>query len=272
VSGAVERDRGDDPVPPALLALRDLFGLEGRVAVVTGAGRGVGAALARGLAAVGAAVCLADIDGAAACARAAEVARAPGQAVGIEVDVAHPASVDRMVAATVARWGRVDILVNNAGVAGPIGALETREEDWDVVMRVNVKGAFLCAQRVAREMIPRGGGAIVNVASTSSFRATRVTPLPGYDASKAALANLTRALAVEWAPVGIRVNAIAPGPLETAMSFRLPPEQEALKLAPIPMRRRGVPEEMVGAVVFLASPSASYITGQVLPVDGGLTA
>jgi NAD(P)-dependent dehydrogenase (short-subunit alcohol dehydrogenase family) len=116
------------------------------------------------------------------------------------------------------------------------------------------------------------GGVIVNVASTSGARATRVTPLPAYDASKAAVANLTRALAVEWAPLGIRVNAIAPGPLATAMTIPLPPEQEARKLAPIPMGRRGVPEEMIGAVVFLASPAAAYVTGQVLPIDGGLTA
>lgn len=164
------------------------------------------------------------------------------------------------------------MLVNNAGIAGPVGALESSEGDWDAVMRVNAKGVFLCSKRIAKEMVPRGGGAIVNVASTSSFRATRITPLPCYDASKAAVANLTRALAVEWAPLHIRVNAIAPGPLETAMKLPISREQEAIKLTPIAMHRRGLPEEMVGAVIFLASPSACYITGQVLCIDGGMTA
>jgi NAD(P)-dependent dehydrogenase (short-subunit alcohol dehydrogenase family) len=211
------------------------------------------------------------VDEGAARARAAEIAAGGGRAFGLYVDVADPAAVDRMARAVVDRAGGLDVLVNNAGIVGQIGALETSEEDWDRVMRVNARGVFLCARRAAAEMRARGG-AIVNVASTSSGRATRVTPLPAYDASQAAVANLTRALAVEWAPLGIRVNAIAPGPLATAMTIPLPPEHEARKLAPIPMGRHGVPEEMVGAAVFLASPAAAYVTGQALAIDGGLTA
>jgi NAD(P)-dependent dehydrogenase (short-subunit alcohol dehydrogenase family) len=255
--------------PPALQAL---FGLGGRVAVVTGAGRGVGAALAVALAGAGAQVALADVDQASAAARAGEIAATGGAAYALAVDVADPASVDRMVAAVVARSGRLDILVNNAGIVGPVGAFATSAADWDRVMGVNARGTFLCARRAAEEMKPRGGGAIVNVASTSSARATRITPLPAYDASKAAVANLTRALAVEWAPHGIRVNAIAPGPLATAMTIPLAPADEARKLAPIPQGRRGLPAELAGAVIFLVSPAAAYVTGQVLALDGGLTA
>jgi NAD(P)-dependent dehydrogenase (short-subunit alcohol dehydrogenase family) len=263
---------GGDGAITRLPGVAELFGLPGRVALVTGAGRGIGAAVAAGLAGAGAMVALVDLDGAAAATRAREIEAAGGRAVAFAADVADAAAVDRAVDALVERAGRLDVLVNNAGVVRGRGALETSEEDWEAVMRVNVRGVFLCARRGAAEMRRQGGGAIVNVASTSSFRATRVTPLAAYDASKAAVANLTRALAVEWAPHGIRVNAIAPGPLATAMTIPLSPEQEARKLAPIPMGRRGSPAEMVGAVLFLASPAAAYVTGQVLPVDGGLTA
>jgi NAD(P)-dependent dehydrogenase (short-subunit alcohol dehydrogenase family) len=140
------------------------------------------------------------------------------------------------------------------------------------VLRVNVTGPFLACQRVAREMTGRGGGAIVNVASTSSGKATRITPMPAYDVSKAAIANMTRTLAVEWAPLGIRVNAVAPGPLETAMKVPLDAGAEARKLAPIAMGRRGLPHEVAGAVVFLCAPAASYVTGALLTIDGGMTA
>jgi NAD(P)-dependent dehydrogenase (short-subunit alcohol dehydrogenase family) len=256
----------------ALPDLQQLFGLDGRVAIVTGAARGVGAAIATSLAGAGARVCVADVDAGGAAARAAAIGAAGGQACSQLVDVSDAASVNRMVDAVLARWARVDILVNNAGIVGPVGALATSEAEWERVLRVNVTGPFLASQRVAREMIARGGGAIVNVASTSSGKATRVTPIPAYDVSKAALANLTRTLAVEWAPLGIRVNAVAPGPLDTAMKVPLSTAAEAIKLAPIPMGRRGLPHEVAGAVVFLCSPAASYITGLVLAIDGGMTA
>jgi NAD(P)-dependent dehydrogenase (short-subunit alcohol dehydrogenase family) len=256
----------------ALPDVRRLFGLDDRVAVVTGSARGVGAAIATALAGAGARVCVADIDAGGAAAYADAIGQAGGQAVSQQVDVSDAASVDRMVDAVLGRWGQVDILVNNAGIVGPIGALATTEAEWERVLRVNVTGPFLACQRIAREMIPRGGGAIVNVASTSSGKATRMTPIPAYDVSKAAIANLTRTLAAEWAPHGIRVNAVAPGPLDTAMTVKLSPEAEAAKLAPIPMGRRGLPHEVAGAVVFLCSPAASYITGLVLAIDGGMTA
>lgn len=244
--------------------------LAGRSAVVTGAARGVGAAIADALLAAGANVVLNDLNQDQLSARLE--ALPPDRAGGVAGDIADEAVIAAMIEQAMERFGGLDAFVNNAGIVGPVGAFATSEEALSAVLRTNVVGTFLCSVRAAKVMKERGGGAIVNLASTSSFRATRITPLPAYDASKAAVANLTRAFAVEWAPLGIRVNAVAPGPLQTEMSFSLPPEQEAQKLAPIPMGRRGVPEEIAGAVVFLASPEARYVTGQVLCIDGGLTA
>ncbi|MCC6312572.1 MAG: SDR family oxidoreductase [Thermomicrobiales bacterium] len=242
----------------------------GKTAVVTGAARGIGAAITDALLAAGVNVVINDFDEAGLRDRLAtlppeRVAAAPG-------DVADEAVVAAMFDCARDRFGGADILVNNAGIVGPMGAFATSGAAFAAVLRTNVVGPFLCSVRAATEMRQRGGGAIVNLASTSRSRATRVTPIPAYDASKGAVANLTRALAVEWAPLGIRVNAVAPGPLETAMRIPLSPELEARKLTPVAMGRRGEPAEVADVVVFLASPAARYITGQVVCIDGGMTA
>jgi NAD(P)-dependent dehydrogenase (short-subunit alcohol dehydrogenase family) len=240
------------------------------VAVVTGGAGGIGTELVAGLIDAGYSVVIADVNEA----RVQENLKSlpEGRATAVVGDLADEATIDRIFTTTIETFGRLDLLVNNAGITGPVGSFNTLVADFERVMRINVTSMFAASVKAARIMEAQGGGAIVNTASTSSYRSTRVTPIPAYDASKGAVASLTRALAVEWAPLGIRVNAVAPGPLATAMSFPLPPELEAEKLAPIPMKRRGTPDEIVGAVIFLASPAARYITGHTLVVDGGMLA
>ena len=238
--------------------------LAGQRALVTGAGQGNGAAIAIGLAAAGAYVLATDKDGEAAARTAAAIAGQGGQSDHCTLDVTDPASC-----AAAAGRGAVAILVNNAGVLlrGPLDAADGFSR-WRDTFEVNVHGmaamalACLPSLRAAR-------GAIVNVASIQSFIAP--PNAAAYSASKGAVAQLTKALAAEWAPYGIRVNAIAPGIIATAMSAATRDDPARLErfLGHVPMQRVGQPEELVGPVVFLASPAASYVTGAVLPVDGG---
>ncbi len=245
------------------------------VALVTGAARGIGLAIARWFLDRGHRVALIDIDAETLTQAAARLKEALGdqasRLLALHTDVSDPAQVSAAVQKTVEAFGRIDALVNNAGVATfkPIG--ETSFEDWRWVMATNLDGPFLCTQAVAPIMLAQGGGAVVNIASISGLRAS--TLRVAYGTSKAALIHLTKQQAVEYGNAGIRVNAIAPGPVETAMAKKVhTPAIRADYHDTIPLSRYGTEEEIANAVGFLCSAEASYVNGQVLAVDGGFDA
>ena len=241
--------------------------VDGRVAVVTGASRGIGRAIARGLAAEGAVV-VAAARGDHAAAVAGEIQAAGGRAEVATLDVTDAASIDALVAATLERHGRVDVLVNNAGIARDQLALRLKRADWDDVLATNLTAAFACAQAVLKPMIKQRAGRIINITSVvgQAGNAGQVN----YAASKAGLIGFTKALALEVASRNITVNAVAPGLIETDMIRALPAETQATWAEKIPLKRLGTPEDVAAAVVFLASDEAAYITGQVLAVNGGM--
>ena len=247
-----------------------LFSLDGRKALVTGASRGIGRAIAEALAEAGAEVALAARGGAALEDVAAAISAAGGRAVPVVMDVSDVASCRDGVARAAEALGGLDILVNNAGREEVRAALEVEEPLWDGIVGTNLKGAFFAAQAAARRM--ERGGAILNLCSLTSERGVP-TAVP-YGASKSGLAGMTRALAVEWAPRGIRVNALEPGYFRTALteSFYRDEGWQSAMLARIPLARFGELEDLVGASIFLASDAARYITGVCLPVDGGTLA
>lgn len=242
------------------------FSLAGKVAIVTGAARGLGLEAARALVSVGADVVITSRDAATAVAAARELGTTT-RVLGLAVDVRFPDSVKALVAQTVDAFGRIDILVNNAGTThrAPVAALS--EAQWDEVVDTNLKGAWLCSQAVHPIMRAAGGGRIVNVASM--FAHVGLPNRAPYIASKGGLAALTRALAVELASDGIAVNAICPGPFLTRMHD---PAVRADLVQQIPLGRYGDPAELGPAIVFLASSAASFMTGALLTIDGGFTA
>ena len=247
----------------------DVFKLDNKVAIVTGAGRGLGAAMAKGLAKAGASVVVADIDLQAATATADLIKEAGGQAHPVGVDVGSADSVKAMVDTTVNTFGTVDILVNNAGIQRRNPCIEMSEEDWDAVIRVNLKGTFLCSREVGKIMVAKKSGKVINIAS---LLATVAQPNRGpYASSKGAVAQFTKVLALEWAPYNINVNAIAPGYVATELNTKLIEDKQAYDeiTARIPMGRWADAEEMIGAVIFLASDASSYMTGQLVNIDGG---
>ncbi|MBT2333021.1 SDR family oxidoreductase [Variovorax paradoxus] len=241
-----------------------------RVAVVTGGARGIGLAIGRWFLARGYSVALLDIDGATLDRAVAELAQ-PAKLLDLHCDVSKPSQVESAAKAVVERFGRVDALVNNAGVAVFKPVLQTSFEEWRAVLGTNLDGAFLCTQAFGALMVERGSGAVVNIASISGLRAS--TLRVAYGTSKAALIHLTKQHAVELGNAGVRVNVIAPGPVETEMAKLV--HSVAIRSDyhdTIPLGRYGTPEEMANAVGFLCSDEASFINGQVLAVDGGFDA
>jgi NAD(P)-dependent dehydrogenase (short-subunit alcohol dehydrogenase family) len=238
-----------------------------RVALVTGAARGIGLATAKRFLADGWWVALVDIDDD-NLARTYDALKRPAETIKLTCDVADPAQVERAFAAVKERFGRLDALVNNAGIAIFKPILEVTYEDWQRVLAVNLTGPFLCTQAAAPIMRDNGGGAIVNITSISGLRAS--TLRTAYGTSKAGLAHLTKQQAAELAALGIRVNAVAPGPVDTAMAKAVhTPEIRKDYHDHMPLNRYGLEEELAEAIYFLASDRASFITGQVLCVDGG---
>ena len=249
--------------------LSKLFGLKDRVAIVTGASRGVGKATALAFVSLGAKVTIASRDIEVLKSLILEYPREKENLFPNKVDVTQQKQVQNMVEKTIARYKRIDILVNNAGIFIPANPEDISEEEWNRVLDTNLKGAFLCAQSVGRVMMRQGGGKIINISSVSGSRATPIPPSASYDASKGGLENLTRAFAIAWAKYNIQVNAIAPCALESPMRVPLPEIEESRKVAWIPMGRRGTPDDLIGAIIFLSSPASDFITGHVLAVDGG---
>jgi 2-deoxy-D-gluconate 3-dehydrogenase len=244
-----------------------LFNLTGKVALVTGAATGLGAGMAAGLAAAGADVVL--VDRKEPLETAAAVRGLGRKAETIAADLSVISALAGVVERAVKALGKIDILVNNAGIIRRTPAIDFSEKDWDEVMAVNAKTVFFLSQAVARSMIPRGEGKIVNIASLLSFSGG--ITVPSYSASKGAVAQITKALANEWACHGIQVNAIAPGYMATnnTENIRKDPERTRQITERIPAGRWGVPADLQGAVVFLASKASDYVNGHVLLVDGG---
>jgi 2-deoxy-D-gluconate 3-dehydrogenase len=248
------------------------FSLHGRAALVTGGGRGLGRAMALALASAGADVAVAgrtreDLD-----AVAAEIVHAGRRGIAIPADLADAGQAAAVVDEAVRALGRVDILINNAGISIRRPVLDLTLEEWDAVLNLNLRAAFLCAQRAARDMQARRWGRIISIASLTALLARPRTTV--YAVSKAGIAQLTRNLAYELAPYGITANAILPGVIRTALTEPLigDPRYAAEMLSRIPAGRFGEPDDLAGAVIFLASETTAYVTGHLLVVDGGWTA
>jgi len=245
--------------------------LEGQVALVTGAGRagkGIGRAIALRLAAEGAKIAIADLVPEAADAVAKEVADMGGEALAVYGSVSSPEDVEKMVQATVDRFGKIDILINNAGITRDNLLVRMSEQEWDVVLDTNLKGVFNCTKAVAKLMMRERKGKIVNMASVMGIVGN--AGQANYSASKGGVIALTKTTAKELGSRGINVNAVAPGFIQTVMTEEMPEDAKANIANGIPLKRLGTPEDVAEVVAFLCTQASSYITGQVIAVDGGM--
>ncbi len=249
-----------------------MFNLSNKVALVTGARRGMGKSHAHTLAKQGARVVVTDIDAGECEAVVQEIKSNGGEAVCFKMDVSDAKEINSVFDKTISAFGRLDILVNNAGVFIPKLALDMTEEDWNKTININLKGQFLCAQRAAKEMAKNKWGRIINIASIASGQVgIGIEWGAHYTASKGGIIGMTETLAIEWAPLGITVNVVAPGAIDTPMLKDADTGDDEMQewVKKIPLKRIGRSEEVSAAVAFLASEEASYITGATLHVDGG---
>ncbi len=242
--------------------------LKDKVALVTGAAQGIGKAIALLFAQEGAKVGVADLNLAGAEETCREIIALPGEALAMGGNVAKAEDAEGMVQAILDKFGRLDILINNAGITRDQVLLRMKEEDWDLVLAVNLKGAFHLTKAALRPFLKQKGGKIVNIASVTGQMGN--AGQANYAASKAGLIGFTKSVAREYASRNIQVNAVAPGFIDTPMSQAIPAKEREFLIKQIPMERLGKPEDVAQAVLFLASPAADYITGQVLNVNGGM--
>jgi NAD(P)-dependent dehydrogenase (short-subunit alcohol dehydrogenase family) len=251
----------------------DKFSLSGQVGIVTGGGQGLGKTFCHAFSEAGADIVVAEINAESGPQTVAELEAQEYRALFVQTDVRDEESVADMVAAALERFGKIDFLMNNAGIVQHLEAEDVAATGWREVIDVNLTGVFLCSQAVGRHMIARKQGCIINIASMSGLIVNVPQPQASYNASKAAVIHLTKSLASEWAPHNIRVNAIAPGYMNTAMAapFFEDPHYGGVWIDAIPMKRPGEPEELGPVAVFLASEASSYMTGATVVVDGGYT-
>lgn len=247
-----------------------LFNLESKTAIVTGASRGLGKAMAQGLAEAGANVAVSDISD---CSKTvAEIKKSGQKAIALKTDVSKKSDIKKMVEKTIKEFGKIDILVNNAGIFRTAPAEKIKEEDWDKIMAVNLKGEFLCAQEAGKQMIKQKSGKIVNIASVAGLSAFAGSA--AYNASKAGIILLTKTLAVEWGKYNIQANAVCPGSFATEMTKDFLKDKDFMQMIKTrtALARYGEPRELIGTVVYLSSKASDYVTGHALTVDGGWTA